>query len=171
MEPAPKKIKLDCKFGHPDRLFTHKVVSEDNSMLKAMVLPNGICLLVTKTAVQDVVSVSFDKDILNSSISGKRKKGARKIKPGSIVCTITLENEQSIEMKSPVGGQLVEANLTLQTDPTLLANPYRGGYVCVVYPTTPAMLMGEVNSRVCYDWLKGNCDRGDECKFVHANDK
>jgi hypothetical protein len=93
------------------------------------------------------------------------------------------------ELKTPIGGQVLELNRRLETHPELLANEntfQSVGYVAIIYPdtelpdfhtassfATPESIQQTYIAKVsagrqCFAWTKtGLCARGNLCKFEH----
>lgn len=164
--------------GSYERHFTRKITVNDSNFLEAYVMANGICVLfIPKNYICS--SISFDLD--TDKISGKRKKGAIKLKAGSEVCTCISAISDQLEptsFKTPVSGQLLEINFTLQSDASRLQQLDDGSrYVCVVYPDEhiPTVLgdspwgIAPQQDNICYAWLKNSCSRGDQCRFKHTD--
>lgn len=85
------------------------------------------------------------------------------------------------DLLAPVGGQLLELNSELSAD--LQCISVGTGFVAILYPDTEvptidgaldwnALLakMHNAEKRQCFQWLKGDCTRGDMCKFKHIID-
>ena len=174
--------------GSLERHFKHMICSADNEprMLTAMVMHNDICVLVIKSKIEAVSEVKFLIDVDADSISGKKKKGAKKVKAGSSVLFLTFSDGSVAEYITPVGGQLLETNLNLLSQPNLLQDqPCGTGYIAVIYPDTeiPSLTNGmtvksssdqpslqDKKSNICFAFVKGICTRGDNCKFKHDSD-
>jgi len=105
-------------------------------VLVAMVMQNELCVLMCAAplvATEVVFAVAADSD----AISGKRKRGAKHVKAGTVVARATLADGTVRDLVTPVGGHLLETNDNLLTTPALLATQPGGtGYVAVVYPDT-----------------------------------
>ena len=172
------------KTGSLERHFKHKLSDsdKDSPMLTAMVLNNDICVLVIESDIQAIVSASFSVEADSDSISGKKKKGAKKIKANSPILTLNFTDGSTREYLTPVGGQLLETNLNLLLQPNLLLEqPCGAGFVAVIYPDTeiPSLTNGlsgklisdlDKKSNICFSFVKGLCRRGDSCKFSHDAD-
>lgn len=137
--------------GHitsPERFYTHKLVkycsadTYDMSFCPAYVKHNEICVLVAPKLCNDelsIVSVSFQNAALHTGdkISGKRKKGAYIVQNGVILCTATLSDGTSLDLRTPIGGQVLEINENILTRPELLLSSRLGeGFIAIVYPNT-----------------------------------
>lgn len=95
------------------------------------------------------------------------------------------------ELKTPVGGQVLELNRRLETHPELLANAdtYQSlGYIAIIFPDTELPDFHTVSNfatsesinktyiakaaagRQCFAWNQsGACSRGNLCKFEHSS--
>ena len=101
---------------------------------------------------------------------------------------IDLANEKEytcLKFRTPVGGKVLEINDVISRDFSLLQSLTdfdQSGYVCVIYPNTEIpradgprnweMLVDQVQhnlimKNLCFAFVKGNCTKGDSCKFVH----
>lgn len=165
-----------------ERRFLKKIYgTEDVSILDAYTLPNDICVLymspylITKNSDTDgnhqyfgsKLNIEFTKKVstvaIAGNISGKKKKGAMKIRKGDTICSITLGNE-NIELKSPIGGQILEINENVEKNVSDGTN-----YICVILRNVNCEWIGngEKKVHICYSFLKDECTRGDKCKFAH----
>ena len=157
--------------------------------MDALVMANGICVLTfpisclsERLSMATKCASNYFADLHQSSIeiSGKRKKGARKVQVGTKIFQLDLDlsddhgNVASIVLHSPIPGQLLEINKRLQRDTALLCSqPQGAGYVAVVFPDCeiPSLENGgiaRVRSNVCYAYQNtGQCTRGSNCKFAH----
>lgn len=174
--------------GSLQRHFKHMINSADKEpcMLTAMVMHNDICVLVIESKIEAVSEVKFMIDVDADLISGKKKKGAKKVKAGSSLLLLTFADGSVTEYITPVGGQLLETNLNLLSHPNLLQDqPCGTGYIAVIYPDTeiPNLTNGLIvksssdqpslqdkKSNICFAFVKGICSRGDNCKFKHDTD-
>lgn len=179
---------LSCKSR--ERQFNYKLVVEDDvHMLMGMMLSNEICVLMFNEELyrkqfgpnDDVVSVVFHESLRETNFSGKKKKGAQVLAAGKVVATITLLSGVSIELKAPVGGQILEINDELLTNSPHLFTTNRG-YPLVLFPDTElprlnsayldgAALIEKARNtpkNVCFAFREtGTCSRGEKCKFAH----
>lgn len=167
--------------------------------LQALILDNGISILVAPASFckERLQGNAFDIKLLlySATMSGKQKKGAQRIHAGTIMCTIKMEciendgtiSSSSYDLISPIGGKLLEVNEGLLDNKQLLSHEnYGTGYIAIVFPEEeiPSIdgckdfdaLAQKISnqqqskmSRVCYAWQKGECTRGDTCKFNHVS--
>jgi glycine cleavage system H lipoate-binding protein len=172
---------VSSKMGSYERHFTHKLFVSDDDYLDAYILRNDICVLFTK---KNINASSFLFHVALEVMSGRRKKGARKIKADTVICEITTTEGQVLALKTPVGGQLLELNEGLAANLQLLENIHSGErYIAVIFPDTKIPSPGQsvdewkavqasmaFRSNVCYSWLQGKCLRGEKCRFVHSDD-
>ena len=157
--------------------------------LDALVMANGICVLTfPASAVSEHLSMhrvapaaactmSYDAELHQSpvEISGKRKKGAKKVQVGSRILFLLGPGPVQIVLHSPVPGQLLEINKRLVDDGggLLRSQPQGAGYVAVVYPgqEIPSLDNGGVirgRNDNCFAFQDtGQCSRGAQCKFRH----
>jgi len=162
---------------------TVETANVSKHMLTAYIMANGICVLTATSPWLEgnVVSVCFEKSLSTEAISGKKKKGARKIRPDTKLCTIVLVNQEGqlesrreVQLFSPVGGQVLELNTLLVESPLLVATQALGrGFVAVVFPDEelPSLENGGVvksKDNFCFAFRRGSCVRGDACKFKHT---
>lgn len=172
------------RMGSYERHFTQKLFVAEEDYLDAYVLWNDICVLFTKQSIH-ATSIQYDVQV-ESGMSGRRKKGARKIKADTVICQITTGDGDAgkiLTLKTPVGGQLLEVNEGLQEKLELLQNIQSGErYVAVIFPDTKIPSPGQSveewkavqasmasRSNLCYSWIQGKCLRGDKCRFLHSN--
>jgi hypothetical protein len=169
------------RMGCYERHFTHKLFVAEEDYLDAYVLWNDICVLFTKEIIH-ASSIQYDVQV-ESGMSGRRKKGARKIKADTVICQITTRDEKILTLRTPVGGQLLELNEGLQEKLEILQNLQSGErFVAVIFPDTKIPSPGQSveewkavqasmasRSNVCYAWIQGKCFRGDKCRFLHTH--
>jgi hypothetical protein len=179
-------IAMPCvdreKTGSLERHFKHKLEDQNNdpTMLTAMVVMNDICVLVLKSAIEGVQKVTFKVEVDSGSISGKRKKGAKILKAGCSVISLSMSDGSEREFFAPIGGQLLETNGNLLSHPNLLFDqPCGTGFIAIIYPNTefPSLTNLEnynkksnTKNNICFDYAKGTCNRGSVCKFKHESD-
>jgi glycine cleavage system H lipoate-binding protein len=170
-----RKYTFACKFKHK------LTVPGNDSMLDAIVLENGICVLIAKQPTTGATKVEFLASLSTEGVSGRLKKGAQNLKAGTRLCTVTIEDGTEVQLSIPVGGKLLELNDKIIANPTLLETSHDNtGYVAVIYPDTEipsldvdyATLMQACTAKalvkgVCFDFQQGSCARGDSCRFKH----
>jgi hypothetical protein len=176
---AVETATVSSKMGSYERHFTHKLYVSDDEYLDAYILRNDICVLFTK---QNISASSLVFHVALEVMSGRRKKGARKIKADTVICEIIAADGQVMALKTPVGGQLLELNEGLASNLPILENIHSGErYVAVIFPDTKIPSPGQSvdewkavqasmasRSNVCYSWIQGKCLRGDKCRFLHS---
>lgn len=168
-------------------------VSSSSFVLDTFVMDNGICVLtIPERIVNEKLKFNkFELLILCNSahVSGKQKKGAQNIHAGNVILSINIASTESIpacsiDLVTPIGGKLLEVNDNLNLNPRLLIDESQGaGYVAILFPENEIpsidgctdfealkekMRFKSTMSRVCYAWQKGECNRGDSCKFSHT---
>ena len=175
-----RKYTFACKFKH--RLTIPNV----DTMLDVIVLENDICVLVCKTPLENVNTIKFCNHLNTEGVSGRMKKGALNLKAGSIICSIQTNDDKLIELRTPIGGKLLELNEKLIENPNILHDGYDStGYLAVIYPDTeiPSLtgyidcqsLLASCNANnlvkgICFEYQQtGLCIRGDKCRFKHKS--
>ena len=210
-EGPDKWVVVACGRGHsaPDRQFSYRLSRVGNDdparlYLDALVLHNGVCVLsypasrqgslspddgVTYSVVFDAAAANDDGTAALGEIKGKRKKGARKVKPGTQICSLlssvksgdgptatatTITITTTTALLSPVQGHLLEINKNVERDGSLLVTQPQGtGFLAVVFPDAeiPSLDNGGVvkpKDTSCHEYAQtGSCRRGSTCKFTH----
>lgn len=172
-----------------EKRFAQRLTVTDNSFaLDALVLPNELCVLVMKNPI-----IGADKVVFNAEFypvvqtTGKRKKGCRTVNPGDVICT-TVIGDVVQNYITPVGGRMIEYNECILQQPSLLGTDPSGvGHVAIILPETeiPSIFTDTpdydsllaktklkrhcVVNKICFEWAKGLCNRGDTCKFAHSH--
>jgi len=139
--------QMDTPLNYPtvvERYFTKYfrkgVDNEDVCILKHS---NRICVVTLASnhpALKEgpVQKVSFSpqgKDFhLDNKIHGKKKAGAAKVSPSTVICSVTSGSGKEYLIKCGTRGCIMEMNEHLLTTPTLL-NTMRetNGYIAVIY--------------------------------------
>lgn len=180
---------VNTRTGSFEKRFTHKLSVLTEDYLDAYVMLNDIVVLFPsegfdKGTVDKLEWPEFDKSI--GSMHGKRKKGAPKVKADSTICRVHKTNEEIVELKTPVGGQLIEINEGLSGNANLFENTsiFNGErYVAIIYPTTkiPGPQDTDIEkwkrrqfelsrkNEICFDFQNGTCRRGSTCRFIHVD--
>lgn len=72
---------------------------------------------------------------LKNMVSGKSKRGAQKLLPDSLLCSIECEDGTKYPVYSCIKGKLMEINNTLLDNPNLLVKqPVSEGYIALLLP-------------------------------------
>ncbi|XP_028128895.1 protein Abitram isoform X2 [Diabrotica virgifera virgifera] len=73
-------------------------------------------------------------DLCNSAKAGKRKFGAKQVKPNSTICQVKLEEENfTRNIRAGITGYIVEINESVKEDPDLLVRDPKGkGFVAIL---------------------------------------
>jgi hypothetical protein len=201
---SAKASPCENSYRSPEYLYRCKIVCiDDPSVMMAMVLPNEICVLCInsnavlsrsgKTPEEDMSVLAdshtfrfVDSVAVDSAVSGKKKRGAHELRAGDVVAELCCGDGNTIQLKCPIGGAVLELNQAL-CRPGGLARlwdkPAGEGYVCVLYPNSevPSLEYPDWDSliakiersraqrNICFAWQKGECSRGGNCKFLHSN--
>lgn len=201
---------LEARFKHKI------VVDSADDFLNGYILPNGICVLMSAVAVDaagvvfsedlsvDNISGKLKKgakvmqagDVLCSvvvpavervsSVSTVLNSAATSSTTTTTTADGNKTNSSTRLLRTPIGGQLLELNQALITQPELLRQQHLGaGYIAVIFPDTeiPSLdgsrdydaLVTDIDKRkqqrtanLCHAFINGKCNRGDSCKFRHA---
>jgi hypothetical protein len=158
------------------------------------VLPNDLCVFQLPNELADGLSVvKIENHLRNASsvtLKGKKKKNAVKIKADSKLCTLLYIDGSVCDVYCPLSGKLIEINdalavdngLKLQSEHDELVSgsssnyhqdKHKYQYLAVISPNNeipPAdtdIGMFVQNKTICWAFSKGECTRGDACKFDH----
>ena len=193
-----KLMPADKSTNSVERFFEYKLEplkpNFEASLLHVYVMANSLCVLTSPGFAQKVTGVEFDdKSQLGiENISGKKKKGATKVKAGHHICEFVLEDGEKVDICSPVSGQILELNTIITTEPNLILEGPNSGFIAVVLPEDDFMKSLESGDYTnddgvftktkqtdsekkisrgerggCFQWSNGNCMRGSNCKFFH----
>lgn len=112
-------------------------------MMEAMVLANGLCVLVVPdNIVEDlgsgglIDSITFNEHIVSNgekSAPKNTKKKATKVQIKSPICTLLQQSGSRISLHAPVSGRVLELNQRLPSSPDLLLSGFEG-YCAVIQP-------------------------------------
>lgn len=174
-----------------ERLFKYKLQDSNNNVevLDCYIMNNSVCVVKLSAQFQyEIKSFTYLVDYNEDDVQGKKKKSAIKLQPGSPICHVTTTSGESLELCSPVGGQLLEVNNRFQSQPELLLDKTnQSSYIAIIFPNvtfpdfsicdeSSSLVINELlgnkrgGERVCFDWMKfKTCSRGDKCKFLHSN--
>lgn len=158
----------------------------DTVNLKVMVLDNKISILVLPFPIPASRFVYLDK-FIEMIVSGKQKKGSKSIDASNEVATLIHHpTGRSISLRSPIAGRIMELNDTLVTESSLeavtrltTAEIVGEGFIAVIASEAPRILKNHPEGavaqpverdRVCFAWLKGECMRGNNCRFEHSEE-
>jgi len=139
-----RPLPVSSKINTYERFFTHKLAKcegGEDGYCEAYVMQNEICVVVSPeisgSLVVDGITFANAAILGSDKISGKRKKGAWKCAAGALLCTLRLADGSTRELRTPIGGQVLEVNTNVQADPTLLQRSRIGdGFLAVIYPST-----------------------------------
>ena len=104
--------------------------------------PNEMCLLTLaenhpiKIDNLMVKSIDFDKKLISEEgPKGKKKKGAKILRPEKVIGRITTENGREFQISAGMKGKLIELNDLLDEQPDMLRRKSENqGYICVIMP-------------------------------------
>ncbi|RLN93827.1 hypothetical protein BBJ28_00012638 [Nothophytophthora sp. Chile5] len=74
---------------------------------------------------EELESVEFAQHILDSRVTGKKKKGGRFLLPNTALCVLKCKSGREFTLFSCIRGSLIEVNERLQSQPTLLQQKVR----------------------------------------------
>lgn len=173
------EIDTNSDLSSWERRFEKKIYCKsDPSFMMAYTLLNGISVMYCSAAVFGEGNVMAGKSIkfsdninsTTSNLSGKRKKGAIKIKRGATLCQLNMSDGSVINLRSPIAGEIVEINTLLNDNMSLLRSENGDGYVMVLLRNKTMELTGTTKAnKQCFNFLKGQCIFGDKCKFKHIS--
>ena len=104
--------------------------------------PNELCLLTLARNHPILIdnltvkSIDFDQNLItDEGPKGKKKKGAKTLRPETVIGRITTENEREFKISAGMSGKLIEINDLLVKEPDLIrTKPENQGYICVIMP-------------------------------------
>ena len=83
-----------------------------------------------------VIAVKYrdhdSKNLAELDVSGKKKRGAHWVQPRDLICTVSLSDGSEVTLYACIRGSVIEANLRLVEQPSLLGTP--DGFVAVLMP-------------------------------------
>lgn len=84
---------------------------------------------------EEIERIEFTQNVLESRVTGKKKKGGRFMLPNTVLCVIKCKSGKEFTLYSCIRGSLIEVNERLQTDPTLLLQKHQSdGYLVIIQP-------------------------------------
>ncbi|KAJ8554617.1 hypothetical protein ON010_g9868 [Phytophthora cinnamomi] len=100
------------------------------------------CFRVTPTAnpwrtimQEEIMSVEFAQSVLDSRVTGKKKKGGQFMLPKTVLCVLKCKSGHEFTLYSCIRGALIEVNERLQTEPELLKQKNQSdGYLVIIQP-------------------------------------
>ncbi|KAG2525505.1 hypothetical protein BBO99_00004499 [Phytophthora kernoviae] len=100
---------------------------------------NRLCVVgiaASHPAMQEgIESVEFSQNILESRVTGKKKKGGLFLLPNTALCVVKCKSGREFTLYSCIRGSLIEVNERLQTEPTLLQQKHQtDGYLIIIQP-------------------------------------
>ncbi|RHZ21458.1 hypothetical protein DYB37_000116 [Aphanomyces astaci] len=90
----------------------------------------GHCIFTRGLTVK---SVEFEPSMVESKVTGKKKKGGVWLNPDTVVCRVTCSNGETFTFRSCIRGALIEIN-ELLTPALLTTKPFTQGYIAIVRP-------------------------------------
>ncbi|KAG1686260.1 hypothetical protein DVH05_007034 [Phytophthora capsici] len=84
---------------------------------------------------EDLVSVEFTQSVLDSRVTGKKKKGGRFMMPDTVLAVLKCKSGREFKLYSCIRGALIEVNERLQREPELLKQKHQSdGYLVIIQP-------------------------------------
>ncbi|ETI43900.1 hypothetical protein, variant 1 [Phytophthora nicotianae CJ01A1] len=85
--------------------------------------------------LEELVSVEFTQNVLESRVTGKKKKGGRFMLPNTVLCVLKCKSGREFNLYSCIRGALIEVNERLQKEPELLKQKHQSdGYLVIIQP-------------------------------------
>jgi hypothetical protein len=160
--------------------------------LDVWVMDNNLSILMLPFAVSNVVHIETKLDLFKfkpdiakgKSKKQKMKKGVRLADAREVLAEVSCFNaengaSQVYHLVSPVQGRLLEFNHQILNDNSLLSSrPFSDGFIAVLLSVVPDIigrcgpsilsLESDVSiSQLCFQWIRGNCAKGESCKYFH----
>lgn len=111
------------------------ISTHSNRISLITLAPNHEILKSNKTIKSIDFSSTKKVNRLDNQVKGKGKKGAQKVSPESILCTIICTDDTTFPIKSCIKGKIIEINKRLVEEPHLLTEkPFTDGYIAIVLP-------------------------------------
>ncbi|KAE9010359.1 hypothetical protein PR003_g15678 [Phytophthora rubi] len=84
---------------------------------------------------EELVSVEFAQNVLDSRVTGKKKKGGQFMQPKTVLCVLKCKSGREFTLYSCIRGSLIEVNERLQKEPELLQQKHQSdGYLVIIQP-------------------------------------
>ncbi|KAG7388051.1 Mitochondrial inner membrane protease ATP23 [Phytophthora pseudosyringae] len=84
---------------------------------------------------EELVSVEFTPNVLESRVTGKKKKGGRFMLQKTVLCVLKCRSGREFTLYSCIRGSLIEVNERLQKEPELLKQKHQSdGYLVIIQP-------------------------------------
>ncbi|KAG6623195.1 protein fam206a-like [Phytophthora cinnamomi] len=84
---------------------------------------------------EEIMSVEFAQSVLDSRVTGKKKKGGQFMLPKTVLCVLKCKSGHEFTLYSCIRGALIEVNERLQTEPELLKQKNQSdGYLVIIQP-------------------------------------
>ncbi|KAF4028192.1 Glycine cleavage H-protein [Phytophthora infestans] len=84
---------------------------------------------------EELVSVEFTQNVLQSRVTGKKKKGGQFMLPNTVLCVLKCKSGHEFKLYSCMRGALIEVNERLQKEPELLKQKNQSdGYLAIIQP-------------------------------------
>lgn len=84
---------------------------------------------------EELHSVEFMQNVLDSRVTGKKKKGGRFMQPNTAICSLKCKSGREYTLYSCIRGSLIEVNVRLQQEPQLLKQKHHSdGYLLIIQP-------------------------------------
>ncbi|GLE06472.1 hypothetical protein PINS_up015719 [Pythium insidiosum] len=90
---------------------------------------------------EQIEAIEFTPNVLDSRVSGKKKKGGQFMLPETILCHIRCKSGASYAVRSCIRGTLLELNDALLDNPQLLQEKHLSdGYLVIIQPKTSEII-------------------------------
>lgn len=165
-------------------------------LLDALVSDNNICALqlpvhqyafLSEEVDLSTIAINFPDTVTGGMISGKNKKGAKNVLAGDVIAELDLswkcsKNSSIVAVKvkllTPIQGRVLELNDGLKSE--FAGRIFQYGatetYIAILQSDVPDLLINTKDTEnmavakkngICFAWTKGQCKRGEACKFLH----
>lgn len=181
-----KRFKYKLTLPHPIDSTTH---SPRRMYLDAWVMDNNLSILMVPFQLNGDITVETVPDkfkfkpVKSKPTKTKVKKGVKLVDARDVLAEVTCQSpgEESTvyHLLSPIQGKQLEINSRLLLSPQLLSShPHSDGFVAVLSSVVPDIigrcgpsiltLESDVSiSQLCFQWIRGSCPKGVDCKYFH----